>query len=173
MMKRETFFFIYVITLAFCFSHCGYRLAGTAIIVPDHVQTVHIQKFSNGTQFFEVGDFVQSAIEREFLRKSRMKKVNDRTAGDSVLEGEIIAFSVTPKFETEKASDKSYLFSIMMRLVWVDTKNNEIIYDGESLSYNDVIKMDSDDFFSQDSDLIEDAAKKFASSVVSLLFENF
>ncbi|MCP5101788.1 MAG: LptE family protein [bacterium] len=158
--------------------NCGYRLSGFGKQVPDHIRTVVIPDFENKTTRLQAEQFVTFAVKDEFIARSDLVLVNTRDEADAVLEGEIVSFNVTPVSITDEGSASLYKLSIVLSVRFIDLKNNNIIFEGKSIGFNDTYdfgdyEVDGMDFFSQETEKLSEIAERFAESVVTTILENF
>ena len=150
---------------------CGYRLAGTGNQIPDHIKRIVIPEFGNKTIQFQAVQFVTFSIRDEFIKKSELVLVNDIADADSVLEGEIVTFDVKPlSFESASGLQR---IRIVLNVKFIDLKYNRIIFENTRLSFTHDFEMDSGDFFSQDDEIKDRIARKFSSSMVATILEDF
>ncbi|MCP5054545.1 MAG: LptE family protein [bacterium] len=159
-------------------SNCGYRLSGFGNQVPEHVRSIFIPDFENKTTRFQADQYITFAVREEFIKRSRLRLEDRRSNADSLLEGKITRFTVNPLSYSENASANVYRVSITVSVRFIDLKSNEIIFDGEGISFNDTYTIESDveiddDFFSQETETLLKIAAEFAESVVTTILENF
>lgn len=174
-MKKSGLILIVLTVTVFTllFNGCGYRLSGTGKQIPDHVKSIAIPDFDNKTTRIEAEQFVTFAVKEEFIRRSELKLVADPSEADSILEGEIVAFNVTPTSVTAEGSANVYQLSIVLSVRFIDLTTSQIIFEGERISFNDTYDIDEEDFFSQETETLLEIAEKFAESVVTTILENF
>lgn len=154
-------------------TNCGYRLSGYGNQVPDYIKTIFIPDFDNKTTRFQAEQFVTFAVRDEFIKRSNLTLVDDREKADSLLEGEINRFDVKPISSTKESTANLYKVRILLKVKFIDLKTNDIIYQDENLLYVDTYEIDTGDFFSQETETLKKIAGKFASSVVTIILENF
>lgn len=167
--------------MAVLLNNCGYRLSGFGKQIPDHIRTIAIPDFDNKTTRFQADQYLTFAVKEEFIKRSRLKLVETPDRADSILEGEITKFSVTPlsySHDTNDTSANLYKINITISVRFVDLKTNNIIFEDNSISFNDTYDIAAgeeidDDFFSQETDALLKIAEEFAASVVSTILENF
>lgn len=157
----------------FTFTDCGYRLSGLGKQIPDHIRTIVIPDFENKTTRIEAEQFVTYAVKEEFIRRSQLELVSNRDNADAILEGEILTFAVSPESITEEASANLYRLTIVLAVRLIDLTNNEIIFEGENISFSDSYDIDDEDFFSQETEKLLEISDRFAESVVTTILENF
>ena len=173
-MKRNYLILILCVSIAVVTAGgCGYRLSGLGKDVPAHIKTIAIPDFENKTIRIEAEQFVTFSVKEEFIRRSNLRMVNTRGDADSVLEGEIVTFDVTPVSMTEDASANLYRINIVLNVRFIDLGNNEIIFEGDNISFTETYDIDEEDFFSQETETLREIAERFAESVVTTILENF
>lgn len=173
-MKR--ILIILIVLVFIIFNNCGYRLAGHGKQIPDHIKTIVIPDFENKTTRIEAEQFVTFAVKEEFIRRSDLVLVSNRSEADSLLEGEIISFIVTPVSITYEGSANLYRLKIVINVRFIDLKNNKVIFEGLKIGFTDTYDVDDineEDFFSQETEKILEIADQFAESVVITILENF
>lgn len=163
------------IVLTLMFTGCGYRLAGLGKQIPGHIKTIAIPDFENKTTRIEAEQFVTFAVKEEFILRSSLELVSSRSNADSVLEGEIVTFDVKPVSLTDEGSAHLYQLRIVLSVRFIDLENNEIIFEGERISFTGTYDIDDEDldFFSQETEKLLEISERFAESVVTTILENF
>ena len=165
--------FLVLLSLLAAASGCGYHLTGTGRNIPENLNTVYIAEFDNKTSLAQASEFVTTAIRREFTRRSGLVLTEDVSRADATLEGEIAFFDVKPQSYSATATASQYTVTIRVNVRFIDLKDNAMIYEGKMLSFSDQYDLETDDFFSQEARSLERISREFASSVVSLILENF
>jgi hypothetical protein len=110
--------------------------------------------------------------------------VENESRADSMLEGIITRFDVKPLSYAEDASANFYKVSISVSVRFIDLETNEIIFEGQNISFSDSYEVDiygdaagefdaAEDFFSQETEILAKVANEFAASVVTTILENF
>ena len=163
---------LFVLILTF-FSNCGYKLSGFSKQIPDHIKTIAIPDFENNTTRFQAEQFITFAVKEEFIKRSNLVLVERASRADSLLEGEIAKFDVTPISYSDDASANLYRINIAVSVKFIDLKTSKIIFEGKNISFTDTYEIDTDDFFSQETEKLIEIADQFAASVVTTILENF
>jgi curli biogenesis system outer membrane secretion channel CsgG len=164
--------------------NCGYKLAGFSNQIPDHIKTIIIPDFINKTNRFQADQYITFAVRDEFIKRSSLVLVENESRADSILEGTITQFNVSPLSYSDEASSNFYRVSISVSVRFIDLQSNEIIFEGQDITFNDSYKIDAyggdigdfnaaEDFFSQETETLAKIAGEFASSVVTTILENF
>jgi hypothetical protein len=165
-------------------NNCGYKLSGYSNQIPDHIKTIIIPDFENKTTRFQADQFITFAVRDEFIKRSNLVLVENESRADSILEGTITQFDVKPLSYAEDASANFYRVAISISVRFIDLKSNEIIFEGQNISFSDSYEIDiygdaagefdaAEDFFSQETETLAKIAEEFASSVVTTILENF
>ena len=167
-----------VITASFVFilmsvTNCGYKLAGFGKQIPDHIKTIVIPDFENKTTRFQADQFITFAVKEEFIKRSKLTLVDRVARADSLLEGTITTFDVKPLSYDTDASANLYKVTIAVSVKFIDLKTEKIIFEGTGITFTDTYEVDTDDFFSQETQTLIKIADEFAASVVTTILENF
>lgn len=152
---------------------CGYHLSGAGSSLPEDAELIAIPDFDNRSTNPDAQQYITFAIRDEFIKRSKLKLIDDISKADLILEGTIKSFTVVPMSYTERVSANLYRVSLYLNVKLLDTKNNKIIYKNKSLRFSSTYDIDSSDFFSQEGKSLEKIAKEIASSIVSGILENF
>ncbi|WP_305043908.1 LptE family protein [Geoalkalibacter sp.] len=81
-----------VLGLVLLMSGCGYHPLGRGGSLPEGVESVHIALFTNRSLEPFLEDHLTRDVIEEFSRREGLRVVEDPTAADARLEGEILAF---------------------------------------------------------------------------------
>lgn len=116
--------------LAAAVAGCGYSFRGT---FPEHIQTVAVPLFVNKTGTPRVENLVTNGVLTAFSTNGRLRVVN-REDADSVLEGEVISYSVYQISYDSQASVKQYRLTVTVNIKLLDMKKNAVLFEEHSLS---------------------------------------
>jgi len=185
-MKKITKIAAVCICLCTCIlvNNCGYKLSGFGNQIPDHIKRILIPDFENKTSRFQVEQHLTFAVREEFIKRSNLELVDSESRADAVLEGTVTRFDVTPISYSEDASANLYRVTVTVSVRLIDLKTDEIIFEGEGISYTknyefdvyggDITQIDAEeDFFSQETETVLEIAEEFAASLVTTILENF
>ncbi len=136
-------------------------------------RTIAIPDFKNNTPRYQAEQFVTGAVREEFIRRSHLLLVVDVSRADLVLEGQIVNFTVTPLSYADRASANLYELRIEISVRLIDSKTKGLVFEGSNLVFRDTYETDLADFFSQETESLNQIAVKFAASIVSAILENF
>jgi hypothetical protein len=168
-MKRGSWLLLLVLPLASLLNlQCGYHLAGRGRNLPAAARTIAIPAFANDTPNFAAQQFITAALREEFPRRSRRRLCDALEKADLLLEGRISAF------ETVSCASRRVEVRISVHVRLIDLKKNELVYEGNGLSFREAYEVPvGDDFFFLATDARDKIAAKFAAGIVSTILDNF
>ncbi len=152
---------------------CGYRLSGHGRNLPAGSDSIAIPGFKNQTSRPQAEQFVTFAVREEFIRRSRLHLVEDQRNADLLLEGTITDFTVTPISYSQEGAANQYQVHLALDVRLIEIDSSEILFQGSGLSFQEAYETDNADFFSQETGSLGKIARKFASSIVTTILENF
>ncbi len=152
---------------------CGYQLSGRGSQIPDHIKSIYIPDFDNKTSLSQAEQYVTFAIRDEFIKRSRLKLIENLSEADSSLEGEISYFDVKPLNISQAGQSNLYNLRIRLKVRFIDLKTNQIIYENKNVSFSQQYEIDTGDFFSQAAEALIKISAEFSDSIVSIMLENF
>lgn len=155
---------------------CGYKLAGTADMMPKNIQTIAIPPFANGTTRYQLTDHLPNAIAREFHARTRYDVIPDASQADAVLTGvvaSVLAFPTTFDPRTGRAAgvEMSVTLSLQLR----ERLTGNLIYNQPSYLFRQryEISMDPAAYFDESSGAFARLSRDVARTVVTSILENF
>lgn len=160
-----------VLPLLLC--NCGYRLAGLGNTLPDHIRSVAIPDFDNKTTRSQLDQYITYAVKEEFIQRSNLQLMNQVQQADSLLEGTITRFLVKPVSVGEEGSSNLYRVTVELDVRFIDLKTNDILFEGQGISFSDSYDIDDEDFFTRETETLLDIVEQIAASVVTSILENF
>jgi len=165
-----------VMMILFC--QCGYKLSGFNTQIPESLRTIAIPDFENQTTRFQADQYITFALKEEFIKRSKLVLVDSADNADSLLEGTIKKFLVDPLSYADDDTANLYRITITISVRFINLSTNEIIFEGEDITFSDSYTMESqidvdDDFFAQETESLLKIASEFAASVVTTILENF
>jgi hypothetical protein len=152
---------------------CGYRLSGRGRNLPPAAKTIAIPDFKNLTTRPQVEQFITFALRDEFIKRSRLRLTQAQETADLLLEGKITAFTTTPLSYSTAGAANLYDVAITLDVILIDTKKNELFFQGKGVVFHETYETDAADFFSQETGSLAKIAAKFASSIVAAILDNF
>lgn len=103
---------------------CGYTVRGT---LPPHIQTIAVPIFRNRTQEPGVESLITRAVVEAFSTNGRLRVVGTGQA-DSVLDGEIVSYTISSIAFDEDANVRLYRLSVTANLRLRDLRQNSVLF---------------------------------------------
>jgi outer membrane lipopolysaccharide assembly protein LptE/RlpB len=149
---------------------CGYSFHGT---LPTHIKTVAVPIFVNRTQQPGVESVITRAIVDAFATNGRLRVVRVEDA-DSILEGEVIGYSVGPIAVDRSLSVQQYRLGVTLNLRMRDVRHNEVLFQQNFSEQADFRVAGSvAQTLSVEAGALQQAAVEIGRSVVSLALDRF
>ena len=170
-----------VLSLAVASSGCGYALAGRGAFLPDYIRTVGVPQLQNASTFFEVEQILTEKIRTEFLGRGRYQIVPDAAGADAVLSGAITGITVQPVGFTEQQLAPRYLFTLTMKVQFVDATTTQVLWSNDALTFREEYELNTRantalegaTFLSQERASFERISNDIARTVVTAILEAF
>lgn len=156
---------------------CGYNLVGRAANVPEDVQRVYVRPLENRTPRSQADQFLTRAIADELVTRQRFVVLSSAGEGeDAVISGAVTAFAVTPvAFDAEgRATEYEIVISAAVQFKRPG-EDGEVLWSNERYVFrqNYPIEVDVVDFIDREDQALQEAASRFAETMVSDLLEGF
>lgn len=103
---------------------CGYTVHGT---LPSHINTVAVPIFLNRTPEPAIESLITRAVVEAFSTNGRLKVVS-RGQADAILDGEIIAYSVSSIAFDQNANVRLYRLVVTVNLRMRDVQRNTVLF---------------------------------------------
>lgn len=156
---------------------CGYRLAGTSSVLPDHVKIIAVVSFANQTDRPEVEQRVTEAVARELSRRGRYEVVTDPGKADAVLAGTVTSYRTIPVEFTTEGREARTEATLTIQATLRETASDEILWSQSGLIFKeqfDVTEESRDEGFIYLESLALDAlASGVAGVLATSMFEGF
>jgi hypothetical protein len=170
-----------LLALACLSSGCGYALAGRGSFLPAYIRVVGIPPLENRTTFFQVEQILTESIRTEFIGRNRYDVVSTPSGADAVLSGAITGITVVPVAFTEQQLSSRYLFTLTMRVQFVDAATNMTLWSNEALTFRAEVDLETRSnvalegasFLDQERTSFARIAPDVARTVVSAILEAF
>lgn len=162
--------------LALVATGCGYHIAGQANTIPDEVRALAVPAFENGTTEYKIEQYVQQAVVRELLARTRYQVVNREENADATLRGAVIGFLAFPQnfdLATGRATTVTTITRVQVSLV--DRKTGETLYNNPNLEFRDRYEVSADPevYFEERQAALERSSEAMARTLVSAVLEGF
>jgi hypothetical protein len=173
--------FVIVLALAFASSGCGYALAGRGAFLPEYIRVVAIPQLANASTFFQVEQILTEKIRGEFIGRGKYTVVPDVTGADAVVSGAITGITITPAAFNEQQLATRYLFTLTMKVAFIDTRTNQALWSNDALTFREEYELSTRsnqalqgaEFLSQERSSFDRIANDVARTVVTAIVEAF
>jgi len=156
-------------------SGCGYALVGRASNVPDDVSRVYVRPLENRTPRSQADQFLTRAIADELVTRQRFQVLSSPEGADAVLSGAVTAFGVTPVAFDGEGRATEYEISITAAMAFERVPEEEVLWANDRYVFRQSYPVDVSaiDYFDQEDLALQEAAERFAESMVADLLEGF
>jgi outer membrane lipopolysaccharide assembly protein LptE/RlpB len=154
---------------------CGYALVGRATNIPDAIRKVYLAPLENATRRSEVEQILTRALAEELVTRKRFILVNDAAQSDAVLNGKVVGFDATPLTFDDQGRATEYQITITASMAFRDRAADKVLWQNDRYIYKESYQVDPSEqrYFDRETIAIEDAAGRFARTVVIDLLEGF
>ena len=118
-------------------SGCGYSLAGRGTFLPADIKTVGIPPIQNKTTYYRTEQVLTEKVRAEFIGRGKYKIVSDTNGADAVLTAELTSIIVQPSALGATQLASRYLFTVVMRAQFTDTRTNEVLWSNDQLVFRE------------------------------------
>jgi hypothetical protein len=171
-----------LLVIAICLggAGCGYALAGRGSFLPATIRIVGIPQFENRTTF-QVEQVLTEKVRVEFIGRGKYTIRPEAAGADAVLSGEITAFSAQPVGFTDQQFASRYLFTIMMRVRFTETRTGEVLWSDDALTFRSEYELstrgntalEGATLIDQERSAVERVSNDVARAVVTAILEAF
>lgn len=157
-------------------SGCGYRLVGTADLLPERIRTIAVPAFENATSEFKVEQYLTSAVVREMLARTRYSVVSDEAVADATLRGTVMLFDAIPQnFDPRTGRATSVLTITRVHVALFDRSDGSELYSNPDLTHRETheVSADPDAYVNERDAAIQRASRTMASTLVSAVLSGF
>ncbi|HEV8629140.1 MAG TPA: LptE family protein [Thermoanaerobaculia bacterium] len=154
---------------------CGYALVGRGVNIPANVQKVYLSALENATRRSEVEQILTRALAEEMVTRKRFTVVNDAAQADAVLSGKVVGFDATPLTFDDQGRATEYQITITASMAFKDRAADKVLWQNDRYIYKESYPVDPNEqsYFDREKLAIEEAAGRFARTVVIDLLEGF
>jgi hypothetical protein len=180
-VRFKVLLLVTALVLAGASSGCGYALAGRGSFLPAYIRVVAIPPLENRTTFFQVEQVLTEKIRTEFISRGKYNVIATPTGAQAVLSGAITSITVQPVGFTDQQLSSRYLFTLTMRVQFVDATTNMVLWSNESLTFREEVDLTTRSdtalegaaFLDQERSSFERISPDVARTVVSAILEAF
>ena len=156
---------------------CGYRLAGTSSVLPDHVKIIAVVSFTNNTDRPEIEQRVTEALARELSRRGSYDVVTDPAKADAVLEGTVTSYRTIPVEFTTEGREARTEATLTIQATLRETASDEILWSQSGLIFKEQFDVTEDarseGFIYLESLALDALARGVAGVLATSMFEGF
>ena len=181
LFSRRALIAVVVAFLATTGGGCGYALAGRGSFLPAYIRVVAIPQLQNASTFFEVEQILTEKIRTEFIGRGRYNVVSEPVGADAVLSGAITSITVQPVGFTEQQLASRYLFTLTMKVQFLDAATTQILWSNDALTFREEYELttrgntsiEGAAFLSQERSSFDRISTDVARTVVTAILEAF
>ena len=155
---------------------CGYRLAGTADLLPDRIRTIAVPAFTNQTSEFKIEQYLTQAVVREFLARTRYHVVSDDSGADATLFGAVMLFDAIPQnFDPLTGRATSVTTVTRVHVTLFDKHDGAELYSNPDLSHRETyeVSADAESYVNEREAAMLRASRTMAATLVSAVLSGF
>jgi hypothetical protein len=160
---------------------CGYSLVGRGSNLPADVRRVFVEPLENQTPRSQVEQFLTRAIADELVTRGRFTLAGSAAEADAVLSGTVVGFTTTPVTFDAGGRATEYEVAITARMAFKrtdtddDPDNDPVLWSNDRYLFRESypVEVSEAEYFDREDLAIEDAAGRFAETMVSDLLEGF
>ena len=170
-----------MLLVAVASSGCGYALAGRGSFLPDYIRVVGIPQLQNQSSFFQVEQVLTEKIRTEFIGRGKYTVIPETAGADALVSGAVTSITVQPVGFTEQQLASRYLFTLTMRVQFVDARTTQVLWSNEALTFREEYELTTrsntaltgEAFLSQERSSFDRIASDVARTVVTAILEAF
>ena len=156
---------------------CGYHLVGTTSFLPEEIETLHVENFGNQTKWVAMDQRLKEALTLEWVRRRRLRLVDNPVHADVILSGTIQRLAVIPVSYDEQGRANEYQMSLqaMVQLKDVRGEEPEILWEDKAFSRRTSYAVDpvAVNYFDRQNVAMDELSKDFSSALVTAVLEGF
>ena len=174
-MRRRFSLLVLSVAVATSLMGCGYALVGRGSNIPPEIQKVFLKPFENSTDRVEVDQILTRAVADELVTRQRFSIVSSETDADAVIEGTVTGFDVRPvSFDSDRRATE-FEINVTAKVQMRQLSPEKVLWKNDRYQFRDSYALEASDlgYLDRETPAIEDAAQKFAETMVSDLLEGF
>ena len=155
---------------------CGYALVGRATTnIPADVREVYIRPLENRTQRTQVEQALTRAIADEMVNRNRFSVLGAPEGADAELSGAVVGFDVRPVTFDSSGRATQYEIIVIAQIAFKRLGTDDVIWSNDRYVFRESyeIQATETEYFDREDEAIEQAAGRFAETMVSDLLEGF
>lgn len=155
---------------------CGYRLVGTADLLPDRIRTIAVPAFTNATSEFKIEQYLTQAVVREFLARTRYDVVSRSEGADATLVGAVVLFDAIPQnFDPRTGRATSVTTHTRVQVSLLDRQDGSELYSNPDLAHRETYEVSADPatYVDEREAAMQRASRTMAATLVSAVLSGF
>jgi len=176
-MSRQFVLLVILICLTLLQAACGYHLVGSSSFLPEEYRNLYIERMKNNTSWPDLGQRVDEALAREWVRRRRFRLVDSPEDAQLVLEGSIQSISMLPVQLDERGRATQYQMTLVVATKLVDPRGEKpkVLWEDKAFSRRTSYDVDvsSANYFDRQVQAMEDVSEVLARALVTAVLEGF
>jgi outer membrane lipopolysaccharide assembly protein LptE/RlpB len=156
---------------------CGYHLVGTVSSLPEDLETISVERFENLSRFPDMDQRIVETVTAEWVRRRRLRVVEDTADAHLVLSGVIRNLRVTPVSFDEQGRATEYQMALETAVEVNDVRGDEpeLIWEDQAFSRRTSYPVDprAVDYFDRQVEAMDELSEIYARALVSAVLEGF
>ena len=175
--RKILLFLVFLPFLSLFQAGCGYHLVGSSSFLPEEYQTLYIERMKNNTSWPDLGQRMDEALSREWVRRRRFQLVDSREAAHIVLEGSIQSISMVPVQLDERGRATQYQMTLVVSAHLVDPRGEEpkVLWEDKAFSRRTSYDVDASsvNYFDRQIQAMEEVSEELSRALVTAVLEGF
>ena len=167
--------FLSVLFAALLLAGCGYRVAGTANLLPEDIHTIAVLPWGNISMQYKISDYLAEAVTRELITRTHYKVIADPAKADAVLQGAVanlFSGAIVADPTTGRSTGAVVVVQVQVKLT---DKTGKILFQRPNVEFREryEISVDPKQYFDESQPALLRLSRDVARTVVSAILENF
>lgn len=155
-------------------SGCGYALVGRGSNLPEDIQEVYLRPLENRTPRSQVEQELTRAIADELVTRQRFAVVGGPEGADAELSGAVVFYGATPITFDPSGRATEYEIALTAQISFKRTGSDQVIWSNDNYTFRETYEIAADaNYVDLEDEAIQEAAERFAETMVSDLLEGF
>ena len=154
---------------------CGYALVGRGSNLPADIKNVYIRPLENRTPRSQVEQALTRAIAEEMVQRQRFAVLGGPEGADAELSGAVTGFDVRPVAFDATGRATQYEIVVVASISFKRLGTDKVIWSNDRYVFRESYELEASGaaYFDREDEAIEEAAERFAETMVSDLREGF
>jgi len=156
---------------------CGYHLVGTSSFLPEEYQTLYLERFDNTTSWPDLGQRLDEALSREWVRRRRFQLSDSKDNAQLLLDGSVKSISMQPvRLDSQgRATEYQMTLIVSVRLVDIRGDEPEVLWEDKSFSRRTSYEVDASsvNYFDRQIQAMEEVSGELGKALVTAVLEGF